>query len=153
MWRQSFSDSPTTDKSWQKKGDNLRQWHSIFTFDKATCFCFPFLDSDVITRQRDSFVAKVYKPINCCHAVCLLSLVLALHFCSTVAPRYNEVSQYRKKHSLKWGLRYSEDPIKTNYLVNSKNIRYSGVTKLDQAEQWDIHQAKQSTAFRVNSYI
>ena len=42
---------------------------------------------------------------------------------------------------------------KTNYLVNSKNIRYSGVTKLDQAEQWDIHHSKQSTDLRVNSYI
>ena len=39
----------------------------------------------------------------------------------------------------------------TSYLVNSKNIRYSGVTKLDQAEQWDIHHAKQSPD--LNSYI
>ena len=56
----------------------------------------------------------------------------------TVAPRYNEVSRHRKKCS--------------NYLVNNKNIRYSGVTKLNQAEQWDIHHAKHSTDLRVNSY-
>ena len=61
--------------------------------------------------------------------------------------RYNELPQYRKN------VRYSEDPIITNYLVNNKNIRYSGVTKLDQAEQWDIHHAKQSTDLRVNSCI
>ena len=35
----------------------------------------------------------------------------------------------------------------TNDLVNSKNIHYSGITKLDQAEEWDIHHAKQSTGF------
>ena len=48
---------------------------------------------------------------------------------------------------------YSEDPAITNYLVNNKSIRYSGATKLNQAEQWDIHHAKQSTEMRVNSYI
>ena len=32
-------------------------------------------------------------------------------------------------------LRCSEDPIITNYLVNNKSIRYSRVTKLNQAEQ------------------
>ena len=62
----------------------------------------------------------------------------------TVEPRYNEVSRYRNKYSLKRGLRYSEDPFITYYLVNNKNTRYSGVTKLNQAEQWDIHHAKQS---------
>ena len=46
---------------------------------------------------------------------------------NTVEPRYNEVSRYRKKCSLYRGLRYSEDPTIMNYLVNSKNIRYSGV--------------------------
>ena len=71
----------------------------------------------------------------------------------TVEPRYNEVPRYRKKYSLWRGLRYSEDPVITNYLVNSKNIRYSGVSKLDQAEQWDIQHAKQSSDLRVNSYI
>ena len=45
MWRQSFSDSPTADKNWQKKGDNLRQRQSIFTFDKATCIHFAFFES------------------------------------------------------------------------------------------------------------
>ena len=62
---------------------------------------------------------------------------------------YNEVPRYRKKCSLLLGVRYSENLVITNYLVNSKNIRYSGVTKLDQAEQWDIHQAKESTDLRV----
>ena len=71
----------------------------------------------------------------------------------TVEPRYNEVSRYRKKCSLYRGLRYSEDPVITNYLVNSKKIRYSGVTKLNQAEQWDIHHAKQSTDLHINSNI
>ena len=47
----------------------------------------------------------------------------------------------------------SEDPIITNYLVKSKNILYSRVTKLDQAEQWDIHDANQCTDLHVNSYI
>ena len=41
----------------------------------------------------------------------------------------------------------------TKYLVNNKNSRYTEVTKLNQAEQWDIHHAKQSTDLRVNSYI
>ena len=41
----------------------------------------------------------------------------------------------------------------TKYLANNKNICYSGVTKLNQAEQWDIHHAKKSTDLRVNSYI
>ena len=45
----------------------------------------------------------------------------------TVKPRYNEVSRYRKKCSLYRGLRYSEDPVITNYPVNNRNIRYSGV--------------------------
>ena len=45
------------------------------------------------------------------------------------------------------------DPVITNYLLNSKNNRYSGLTKLNQAEQWDIHHAKQSADLRVNSYI
>ena len=75
-----------------------------------------------------------------------------LCFAITVAPRYYEVSRYRKKCSLLRGLRYSEDSVITNYLVNNKSIRCSGVTKLKQAEQWDIHQAKQSTDLRVNSY-
>ena len=78
MWRQSFSDSLTADKSWKKKGDNLRQRQSIFTLDKATCFRFAFCDSDVVTRQRDTFVTT---PINikllsrsrylvsCCHVM------------------------------------------------------------------------------------
>ena len=48
---------------------------------------------------------------------------------------------------------YSEDPVITNYLVKNKNVRYNGVTKLSQAEQWDIHHAQQSTDLRVNSYI
>ena len=66
---------------------------------------------------------------------------------------YNEVPRYRKKCSLLLGVRYSGNLVITNYLANSKNIRYSGVTKLDQAEQWDIHLAKESTDLRVNSYI
>ena len=44
-------------------------------------------------------------------------------------------------------------PTITNYLVNNKNIRNSGAIKLNQAEQWDIHHAKQSTELHVNSYI
>ena len=54
-------------------------------------------------------------------------------FCDTVEPCYNEVSRYRKKCSLQRGLRYSEDPVFViaNYLVSNKNIRYSGVTKLN----------------------
>ena len=43
------------------------------------------------------------------------------------------------------------DPVITNYLINNKNIRYSGVTKLNQAEQWDIHHEKQSTDLRVTA--
>ena len=58
-------------------------------------------------------------------------------------PHYNEVPRYRKKlfliRGLRRGHRYSEDHVITNYLVNNKNIRYSGVAKLNQAEQWDIH--------------
>ena len=57
--------------------------------------------------------------VQLCHAIPLTS--------HTVATRYNEVPRYRKKRSLQRGLRYSEDPVKTNYLVNSKNIRYSVV--------------------------
>ena len=45
-------------------------------------------------------------------------------------------------------VRYSEDPVTTNYLVNNKNVRYSWVTILNQAEQWDIQRAKQSTDLR-----
>ena len=67
---------------------------------------------------------------------------------STVEPRYNEVSRYRKKN-----FRYSEDPVITNYLVNNKNIRYGGVTKLNRAEQRDIHHAKQSKDLHVDSNI
>ena len=47
----------------------------------------------------------------------------------------------------------NEDLVITNYLVNSKNIRYSGVTKLDQAGQWDIHHAKQPTGFEGQSSL
>ena len=78
----------------------------------------------------------------------------------TVEPRYNEVARYRKKCSLYRGLRYSEDPVITNYLVKSKNIRYSGVTKLDQARSPSltklnngIYTTQQSTDLRVNNYI
>ena len=100
MWRQSFSDSLTADKSWKKKGDNLRQRQSIVTFDKATCFVLLF---STATLLQGSVIPlwpyKVYKPFNCCCAACLLFLVLALRFCFTVAPRYNEVSCYPKKCS------------------------------------------------------
>ena len=34
-------------------------------------------------------------------------------------------------HGTEKNVRYSEDPVITNYLVNNKNIRYSGVTKLN----------------------
>ena len=41
-----------------------------------------------------------------------------------------------------------------SFVVQTKQtIRCSEVTKLDQAEQWDIHHAKQSIDLRVNSYI
>ena len=60
-------------------------------------------------------------------------------------PRYNEVPRVPKKMFVIARLRYSEDHVITNYLDNSKTIRYSGATKLDQAQQWDIHHAKQST--------
>ena len=50
---------------------------------------------------------------------------------TTAAPSYNEVSRYRKKISLYRGLPYSGDPAIKNYLVNNKNIRYSGATKLN----------------------
>ena len=83
-------------KTDRKNGDNLRQRQSIFTFDKAImdslCFfrkrslchggCGTGCDSNVVTRQRDSFMTtrqqtitghyKVNKPFNCCHAVGLL---------------------------------------------------------------------------------
>ena len=58
-----------------------------------------------------------------------------------------------KCHGTEKIVRYSGVFAITNYLVNYKNIRYSGVTKLNQAEQWDIHHAKQSINLRVNSYI
>ena len=50
------------------------------------------------------------------------SLLAPYMHVDTVATYYNEVPRYRKR-----GLRYSEDPVIKNYLVNSKNIRYSGV--------------------------
>ena len=45
---------------------------------------------------------------------------------TAVAPRYNEVPRYRKYHTGVFD-RYSEDPVVTNCLVNSKHILYSGV--------------------------
>ena len=65
----------------------------------------------------------------------------------TVEPRYNKVSRYRKN------VCYSEDPVITNYLFNNKKNHYSGVTKLNQAEQWNIHHAKQTTDLHMNSNI
>ena len=69
-------------------------------------------------------------------------------------PRYNECCGTEKN------VRYSgvfvvakTRPVITNYLVNNKNNRYSRVTKLNQAEEWDIHHAKQSTHLCVNSNI
>ena len=53
--------------------------------------------------------------------------ILTVIYVFTVKPRYNEVSRYRKKCSLYRGLCYSEDPVITNYPVNNRNIRYSGV--------------------------
>ena len=54
-----------------------------------------------------------------------------------------------KCHGTQKIVRYRRRPrVITNYLVNSKNIRYSGVPKLNQAEQWDIYHAKQSTDLR-----
>ena len=38
-------------------------------------------------------------------------------------------------------------------MVSHKNIRYSGVAKLNQAKQWNRHHAEKSTDLRVNSYI
>ena len=63
----------------------------------------------------------------------------------TVAPRYNEVSRYLKN------VRYSGVfVIITNYLVNNKNIRYSGVTKLNQAEpSWTIGYSTRKTVYRL----
>ena len=66
---------------------------------------------------------------NCCHLNNILLLPLQIHV--TVEPHYNEVSRYQKKCLLYQGLCYSEDPAITNYLVNNKNIGYSGVTKLN----------------------
>ena len=45
-----------------------------------------------------------------------------------------------KCHSTEKNVHYSGVLLKriTNYLVNNKNICYSRVTKLNQAEQWDI---------------
>ena len=37
------------------------------------------------------------------------------------------LSENLSKYEIKRGFLYSEDPVITNYLVNSKNIRYSGV--------------------------
>ena len=68
-----------------------------------------------------------------------------LIFLSTVAPRYNEVSGYRKKMFVIAG-----SSAITKYLVNNKNICYSRVTKLDQVKQWDIHHANQSTDLHVD---
>ena len=61
-----------------------------------------------------------------------------------------------KCHGTEKNVRYSEDPVITNYLVNNKNIPYSGVTKLNQAQLWDIHSIhhkKQSTDLHVKRYI
>ena len=60
----------------------------------------------------------------------------------TVAPRYNEASRYRKKMFVIAGSSLQRRPRYNELLVNNKNIRYSGVTNLNQAEQWDIHHAK-----------
>ena len=72
-----------------------------------------------------------------------------------IIKKYLEMIQWNpaitKCHGTEKNVRYTgvfvvaTDFVITNYLVNSKNIRYSGVTKLDQAQQWDIHHAKQST--------
>ena len=45
--------------------------------------------------------------------------------------------------------RYSEDPVIMNYLVNNKNIRYSGVTKLNIG----IYTMQNSLDLSMNSYI
>ena len=58
-----------------------------------------------------------------------------------------------KCHGTEKNVCYSEDPVITNYLVNSKKNRYSRVTKLNQAEQWDINHAKQSTDLHMNGNI
>ena len=79
MWRQSFSNSPTADKSWKKKGDNLRQ--------RRCCKAVRFLCDLTKIINHSTVVAQ---PVSCFP-------VLALRFCSTVAPRYNEVSWYGKK--------------------------------------------------------
>ena len=82
----------------KKCGDNLFliHWQPTKADRKRVTICNshnPFLlstkrhvfDSNVVTRQHDSFVTtpinhyKVYKPFNCCHAVCLVS---CLRFCS-----------------------------------------------------------------------
>ena len=56
---------------------------------------------------------------------------------------------------LQWhpAIKKCHHPVIMNYLVNNKNIRYSWVTMLNQAEQWDIHHSEQYTDLRVNSYI
>ena len=58
-------------------------------------------------------------PILCCSSASGEEVCV-----TTVAPRYNEVPRYRKKMFV---IADNEDPIIMNYLVNSKNIRYSGV--------------------------
>lgn len=46
---------------------------------------------------------------------------------TVVESRYNELAMVPKILFVVAGLPYSEDPVIMNYLVNSKNIRYSGV--------------------------
>ena len=93
---------------------NVATIHFYFWQSNMFSFCF----FDVVARQRDSFVTmpinnyKVYKPFNCCHAVCLLFLhcafVLQWHPTITkchdtekmfviAQPHYNKLSGSQQK--------------------------------------------------------
>ena len=108
--------------------------------------------------EKDTLLSQCLTPPRCmngnqpfhCHGLTSdpggveILLVASIIMGTTVGPRYNKVSQYRKN------VRYSEDPIVMNYLVNDKNIRYSRVTKLTNAGYTPLR-----TVYRlgVNSYI
>ena len=80
-----------------------------------SCYVVPCCAMLYVTAV--AYFAMLHSVVLCCVMLCCV--VLQWHPAKT------------KCHGTTKIVRYSEDPVITNYLVNNKNIRYSGVTKLN----------------------
>ena len=157
FYNEAFQGVLATGDIVQKCDDNLFliHWQPTKAERKRATIC----DSDnpllLSTKRHVSFC--FFRQQRCCKAVWFLcDLTKFINHLTVVAQPVSCFLSLRCAFVLQWhpaitkchgtqkNVRHSEDPVIMNYLANDKNIRYSGVTKLNPAEEWDIQHAKQS---------